>query len=96
MKALADAFNKEKALVTSRGLFRDCENFADGSFAALLAAPAHLLLALSAVDEHLCDHQLGAVLHLHPHRLRRLPPVPVTRRAAVRARVLPRNRRIYF
>ena len=33
VEALVGTFYQEKALV---GLFRDCENFADGSFAALV------------------------------------------------------------
>ena len=43
MKAIAGAFNQEKAL---RGLFRDRENFADGSFAALVC-----MLGTAAVAE---------------------------------------------
>ena len=35
MKSVVGAFNPEKALVV--GLLRDCENFADGSFAALVS-----------------------------------------------------------
>ena len=43
MKVLAGSFNQEKAL---RGLLRDRENFADGSFAALVC-----MLGTAAVAE---------------------------------------------
>ena len=59
-----------------------------GGMAVDVTDQLHLLLVLSATDNHLSDHQLGAELHLHPHSLRRILPVPVTRRAAVCPRVL--------
>ena len=44
------ALIQEKALVASRGLLRDCENFADGSFAALLNT--YLLLIGQSSEIH--------------------------------------------
>ena len=52
--ALVGAFNQEKAQDTRRGLLRDCENIADGSFAALRISqqPSLLGTALSDTKYH--------------------------------------------
>ena len=39
MEGLVGTFNQEEG--PGRGLFLDCENFADGSFAALILARPH-------------------------------------------------------
>ena len=39
MKAIVGAFNQEKALAGAFSVIGDCENFAEGSFAALYEIP---------------------------------------------------------
>ena len=68
MKVLVGAFNQEK------GLLRDCKNFADGSFAALIMCPQHRTQEVGGLSVHAAAAAVppaaaaglhGVVRHVH-------------------------------